>query len=757
MATESPSWTDDEDQPWDTELEFDDAEVTPSLTEKPAVLATNLDNQSSNGNTLKTSDIKKIDPARAENPKQNIELLQNGGRNIVDDSSKTIPTSGSEPTEDQVVAPEHPGVLSASSFVDSNVLDSEDEEPKSSVLVALESIQQAKEEHLIDEASASTASNSKSIETKPHETIDEVVVPPVIAESVDEPVTVEDRVQTLVQPEPEDVAPVHDRSVLPVKETNEIPEDGGTVIPEEDNDANELPIDDDLLPEDDTEEVSKNVTNELPIDDDLLPEDESNYSPIENDSLPEEAIPVPSSQNTQDVPIHFAADQKDLTSSTNEDELLEALDAPPKIDQNGLITPPDQTSDLEQKDYGSFYGSHSKDDLIARIEELEATLGETEAERDSVKDKLEGFLSKISSMKAVFQNYKETQEELEVVKADLSTAYEEISASGIKMDELEQDLKNHVELSQSLTEENTRLTAQNKSFEERFASLNTESSDLNFECERLSQQLTTLQREYQSREESLQDEKYTLENEVSKLNKKLSEQRAAFSELEITKEEVAMKQRNLELVVEELKESLEEKEQVIEEFKSKADAESELSKSKVDDLLAKLAESTKQQEELRAELTQSYEKNEDLLLQKQALELEVERFKSENERILSLEEDVQSKQVIIGKLRHEAIILNEHLTKSLSMLRQQLNEGEGTVDKELISNMLINFLQIPRGDTKKFEALQVISDFLDWDDTRNIQAGLANRGAAERGDEKPARLTFISLWTDFLDKESSKK
>ena len=105
------------------------------------------------------------------------------------------------------------------------------------------------------------------------------------------------------------------------------------------------------------------------------------------------------------------------------------------------------------------------------------------------------------------------------------------------------------------------------------------------------------------------------------------------------------------------------------------------------------------------------------------------------------------------------MILNEHLTKSMGMLKQQLNQSKNTVDRDLISNLFLNFLQFPRGDTKKFESLQLISDLLEWDESRRVQAGLAHTvgGAKARDEEgRPLRQSFISLWTDFLEKESSK-
>jgi chromosome segregation ATPase len=144
-------------------------------------------------------------------------------------------------------------------------------------------------------------------------------------------------------------------------------------------------------------------------------------------------------------------------------------------------------------------------------------------------------------------------------------------------------------------------------------------------------------------------------------------------------------------------------------------------------------------------------------------------------RVPTLEAECKEKNLLIGKLRHEAVILNEHLTKSLRMIRKN-SEGE-TVDKELISNLIISFLNIPRGDAKKFEVLQLISSFLGWDDEQKIHAGLSRPANAAMmsphlGNSRVPSSTSLSdadptgagsvssvigLFAEFLERESSKK
>lgn len=378
------------------------------------------------------------------------------------------------------------------------------------------------------------------------------------------------------------------------------------------------------------------------------------------------------------------------------------------------------------------------------VTNLRHKLEDAEAERDDAKQQLEDFLSKISSMKSVVRNYKAAQEELVEVREQLTQAISE-------KEEADEELAAVKEKSQGKDAEIKKLT-------DTIVQFKTESSDLNNECDRLSQQLTLLRREYQSKDDSFQDEKYSLENEVSRLAKKISEHKTEYSELELAKEEIAMENKNLTLIIEELKGKIDSKDAEVSQYSLMVEDITAQSEKSIEELNvqvesqkaenAKLVEQLERAQVEAKKLTQSIEQNTE----------EISRLQEETLKIAELKEEVHSKQLIIGKLRHEAIILNEHLTKSLSMLKQQLSNTDNTVDRELISNVFLNFLQIPRGDSKKFEALLLISALLDWDEPRKVQAGLSHSFPKGKDDEgRPLRQSFVSLWTDFLEKESSNK
>ncbi|CAF9931931.1 MAG: hypothetical protein HETSPECPRED_008221 [Heterodermia speciosa] len=156
-------------------------------------------------------------------------------------------------------------------------------------------------------------------------------------------------------------------------------------------------------------------------------------------------------------------------------------------------------------------------------------------------------------------------------------------------------------------------------------------------------------------------------------------------------------------------------------------------------------------------------------LQKQLREIEgqaadattaLEAAKQELERALPFEKEVKEKNLLIGKLRHEAVILNDHLTKALKYLKK--GKPDENIDKQLISNHVLRFLAFDRADPKKFEILQIIAALLAWSDEQREQAGLARPGASNQSLKVPLSPwhrtpSTPSLSTDLFPESSSRK
>ncbi|KAH8693091.1 putative Golgi matrix protein [Talaromyces proteolyticus] len=156
---------------------------------------------------------------------------------------------------------------------------------------------------------------------------------------------------------------------------------------------------------------------------------------------------------------------------------------------------------------------------------------------------------------------------------------------------------------------------------------------------------------------------------------------------------------------------------------------------------------------------------------------ELEQARTELSRLLPFEKDVKEKNLLIGKLRHEAVTLNDHLTKALRFLKK--GKPEDNVDRHIVTNHLLHFLALDRSDPKKFQILQLIAALLQWNDDQREQAGLARPGTSgsvaglqvpkfsvSRRPSAPSlateymenghagKETLAELWSNFLEQEA---
>jgi hypothetical protein len=134
----------------------------------------------------------------------------------------------------------------------------------------------------------------------------------------------------------------------------------------------------------------------------------------------------------------------------------------------------------------------------------------------------------------------------------------------------------------------------------------------------------------------------------------------------------------------------------------------------------------------------------------------------ELERLLPFEREVKEKNLLIGKLRHEAVTLNDHLTKALRFLKR--GKPDDNVDRHIVTNHFLHFLALDRSDPKKFQVLQLIAALLNWTDEQREQAGLARPGTSAINNTLRASNFSIhrtpstpSLVSEFFDSGATSK
>ncbi len=372
-------------------------------------------------------------------------------------------------------------------------------------------------------------------------------------------------------------------------------------------------------------------------------------------------------------------------------------------------------------------------DTDGKIKELEKQLQEKCQEHDKVQENYHSLLNRLSSMKSVFTKMKASESELEKLKGQLEKAEE---SNG------------------SLKEQNSNLASD-------IRQLHSDMNKLNLDYEKLSRAKTGLEKTAEIRNNEYSLEVKRLKTGNKKLAADLQEVKSEIEEYIIMIDEEKASKQSLQHEIDEINQKcdnvLKEKEKISEKSKHLSMENSKLTQE-IESLKTKYSTDIK---ELRIQLAA---KNQELLSQQGTLnELNKLRdsYHESQHHNAALQEEMKSKQKIIGKLRRETIALNEHLTKAMKLIKQE--SSQETVDRELVSNLFISFLQIPRGDSKKYEVLQLISNYLNWSDDMRRHAGLlssnskvnSNSVVSTPADKLNPSRSFVSMWTEFLEKEST--
>ncbi|THZ88416.1 hypothetical protein D6C84_00906 [Aureobasidium pullulans] len=304
-------------------------------------------------------------------------------------------------------------------------------------------------------------------------------------------------------------------------------------------------------------------------------------------------------------------------------------------------------------------------------------------------------------------------------------------------------------------------------------------------------QLETQRQEHQSEIESLRSRtNVSQSNWVKERDELISREAYAREEFENARqamqdwEVLAMEERSLRESLSERVIEIEEQLNARQEAYERAASERDTQNSTVDSLQRALQEI---QDARKKELREMVENSQAQLdaLRSQADEAkasaassaeELEKLRKELERALPFEKEVKEKNLLIGKLRHEAVILNDHLTKALRFLKR--GKPEDNVDRHIVTNHFLHFLILDRSDPKKFQVLQLIAALLGWTEEQREQAGLARPGASNsmlkiplspfrRTPSTPSlsdstfdnhqggsKESLAELWSDFLEREA---
>ncbi|KAK2072941.1 hypothetical protein P8C59_007260 [Phyllachora maydis] len=443
-----------------------------------------------------------------------------------------------------------------------------------------------------------------------------------------------------------------------------------------------------------------------------------------NGHAPTPTTSSPSSPLATDLDSQEDATSTKLAVMTQEREALRA-----EVEQLRKHLEEMQTTQQQQSPQQP--AEHDQDQQSVQSEEmarLRAELAESEAARERAEAQYETLLGRVEKIKATLgDRLKSDKAELEAAQGrieDLEAAHEALRREAREREN-----------------ETVRLRA---------------------ECHDQGRELAGLRSRTNLSQQNWLKEKEDLTRQMQHLKRELESTSNAMGEWEV----IAMEERSMRESLTEKVAEYEEQVASLRDLYERAAAERDAQSQAVDGLQRALGEI---QEARKRELREMVETSEEQLQAMKtrmqeadaravAAETARERITKELERTVPFEKEVKEKNLLIGKLRHEAIILNDHLTRALKYIKK--TKPEDTIDRQIVTNHVLQFLALDRSDPKKFQILQVIAGLLNWTDEQREQAGLARPGTSGynmRLSPSPFQRTPSSpgLNKDFMSETSS--
>ncbi|KAG6004810.1 hypothetical protein E4U21_000766 [Claviceps maximensis] len=423
---------------------------------------------------------------------------------------------------------------------------------------------------------------------------------------------------------------------------------------------------------------------------------------------------------------------------------------------NGCAVEPAETAEAANVD--AAHDSDPAAKLEAMSKEREALRAEVEQLRKQLESIQTTHGHELAQMKADLEDSNSAKEHAEEQYQTLLERVEKIKES--LSDRLKRD-KAELEEARERIEE---LEAQNEQLQGSAQSTGNDVDKLKQELQDATRELSVLRSRNNLSAHNWHKEKEELTKTVQHLKEEMKTTANAMGEWEV----LAMEERSIKENLLDKVSDLEEQIATLKHNYEAAAADRDSQSTLVDNLqnaLREIQEARKRELRDMVETTESQlQALKTLVQQAEARATEAEEAREEMtkelERTAPFENEVREKNLLIGKLRHEGIVLNDHLTKALRYLKR--TKPEDNVDRQVVTNHLLHFLTFDRGDAKRFQVLQVMAGYLNWTDEQREQAGLSRPGAstgALRLPTSPFQRTpsSPSLRTDIFSEPTSAK
>ncbi|KAK3714177.1 hypothetical protein LTR37_007979 [Vermiconidia calcicola] len=376
----------------------------------------------------------------------------------------------------------------------------------------------------------------------------------------------------------------------------------------------------------------------------------------------------------------------------------------------------DETEDEQPSDTAT-----QSTDASSRLEAMQQ-------ERNNLRDEVTQLRQSLESLQEKHNeevsNMKEELEQCEQGKEHAETQYRNLLGKvNTIRSQLGERLKEDTAKIEALEQEGDKQREENERLQESM-------SELNEQMESQASEIETLRSRTNLSTSNWAKERDDLITREAYMREEYEVAKQAMQDWEILATEERARREMLEERATELEEQLEAQREAYERVRNEAETQG----STVDGLQRALRDvQDERKRELREMVEQSQSQLEALRAQSKSAEdaagelrKQLAEIQRDLDRAQPFEEEVKEKNLLLGKVRHQNVILNEHLVKALRFLKR--GNKEDNVDRHLVTNYLLQFLALDRSDAKKFQVLQLIAALLGWSEEQKESAGLVRQG-----------------------------
>ncbi len=331
-------------------------------------------------------------------------------------------------------------------------------------------------------------------------------------------------------------------------------------------------------------------------------------------------------------------------------------------------------------------GQHTYSDVPDTSARLEAMSQEREALRaevEQLRKQLEGIqethTQETAKLRTDLEESEAAKEEAQEQYQSLLERVEKIKETvGNRLARGKEELEEAKERIEELESQNEELQKGAQNYQDEIEGLRTELQDA-------TRELSSLRSRNNLSQHNSLKEKEDMTRQIQHLREEAEAAKDAMGDWEV----LAMEERSIRESLAEKAAALEEQLSTLQESYERAALERDSQAQAVDGLQRALQEI---QEARKSELREMVETSEEQLQALKKLVVDAdsravgaetakEALQKELERTAPFEKEVKEKNLLIGKLRHEAIVLNDHLTKALRYLKK--TKPEDSIDRSV--------------------------------------------------------------------------